>query len=130
MGNPAGGQRPTDGQSPAGVQNPAGGRSPEGGQSPEDGQSPACAKNRQVQTCKTRKADPPSTKGKPKTRRSKSTARSDKKSPKSTPSTRKKSCSYKVQSSKIENFGVKLLSAAKALPICESPEFDTLKLIF
>merc|ERR1711954_234441 len=32
------------------------------------------------------------------------------------PSTSKKSCSYKVQS-----------SAAKALPICEVPEFDTLK---
>merc|ERR1711954_119092 len=43
------------------------------------------------------------------------------------PSTSKKSCSYKVQSSKLENFGVKLLSAAKALPICEAPEFDTLK---
>merc|ERR1711954_181932 len=37
------------------------------------------------------------------------------------------SCSYKVQSSKLENFGVKLLSAAKALPICKAPEFDTLK---
>merc|ERR1711954_31461 len=37
------------------------------------------------------------------------------------------SCSYKVQSSKLENFGVKLLSAAKDLPICEAPEFDTLK---
>merc|ERR1711954_140469 len=56
-----------------------------------------------------------------------STAKSDQKSTKSTPSTRRKSCSYKVQSSKLENFGVKLLSAAKALPICEAPVFDTLK---
>merc|ERR1712115_380808 len=59
--------------------------------------------------------------------RSKSTAKSDQKSPKSTPSTSKKSCKYKVQSSKLENLGVKLLSAAEALPICEVPEFDTLK---
>merc|ERR1712112_788945 len=105
----------------------AGGRSPAGGQSPEDGQRPACAKNGQVQTCKTRKADLQSTKGKPRTRRS-STAKSDQKSTKSTPSTSKKSCSYKVQSSRLESFGVKLLSAAKALPICEAFEFD-IKLI-
>merc|ERR1712081_77375 len=32
-----------------------------------------------------------------------------------------------VQSSKLEHFGVKLLSAAKALPTCEAPEIDTLK---
>merc|ERR1712112_307635 len=111
----------SSGWSPAGVHKLA------GGQSPEDGQSPACAKNGQVQTCKTRKADRQSTKGKPRTRRSKSTAKSDQKSPKSKPSTSKKSCSYKVQSSNLENFGVKFLSAAKAFPICEAPEFDTLK---
>merc|ERR1711954_455551 len=73
-----------------------------------------------------RRADPQSTKGKPRTRRN-YTAKSDQKNTKSTPSTSKKSCSYKVQSSKLENFGVKLLAAAKALPSCEAPEFDTLK---
>merc|ERR1712081_162865 len=65
--------------------------------------------------------------GKPRTRRSESTAKPDQRSPKSTSSTGKKSCKYKVQSSKLENFGFKLLSAAKALPICEVPKFDTLK---
>merc|ERR1711954_131987 len=79
------------------------------------------------QSCKTRKTGPPSTQGKPRTRRSKSTAKSSQKNPKSTPSTSKKSSNFKVQSSKLENFGVKILSAAKALPICEVPEFDTLK---
>merc|ERR1711954_83076 len=69
----------------------------------------------------------PSTKGKPRTRRNKSTAKANQKSPKSTPSTSKKSSNYKVQSSKLENFGVKILSEAKALPTCEVPEFDTLK---
>merc|ERR1711954_73891 len=73
-----------------------------------------------------RRADPQSTKGKPRTRRN-YTAKSDQKNTKSTPSTSKKSCSYKVQSSTLENFGVKLLSAAEALPTCEAPEFDTLK---
>merc|ERR1711954_140244 len=63
----------------------------------------------------------------PRTRRSKSTAKPDQRSPKSTSSTGKKSYKYKVQSSKLENFGVDLLPAAKALPICEVPEFETLK---
>merc|ERR1712081_111648 len=99
-----------------------------GGQGPEDGQSQACARKGQVQkSCKTRKTGTPSTKGKPRTRRNKSTAKANQKSPKSTPSTSKKSSNYKVQSSKLENFGVRILSEAKALPICEAPEFDTLK---
>merc|ERR1712081_59654 len=99
-----------------------------GFQGPEDGQSQACARKGQVQkSCKPKKTGTPSTKGKPRTRRNKSTAKANQKSPKSTPSTSKKSSNYKVQSSKLENFGVKILSEAKALPISEVPEFDTLK---
>merc|ERR1712081_77439 len=99
-----------------------------GFQGPEDGQSQACARKGQVRkSCKPRKTGTPSTKGKPRTRRNKSTAKANQKSSKSTPSTSKKSSNYKVQSSKLENFGVKILSEAKALPICEVPEFDTLK---
>merc|ERR1711954_397929 len=47
-------------------------------------------KNGQVQTYNPKKADPPSTKGKPKTK-------------KSTPSTGKKSCKYKVQPTGVQN---------------------------
>merc|ERR1711954_295371 len=84
-------------------------------------------RGRSQKSCKPKKTGTPSTKGKPRTRRNKSTAKANQKSPKSTPSTSKKSSNYKVQSSKLENFGVKILSEVKALPICEVPEFDTLK---
>merc|ERR1711954_184316 len=120
--DPAGVQKPADGQ------NPAGGRGSAGGQGPEDGQSQACARKGQVQkSCKPKKTGTQSTKGKPRTKRNKSTAKANQKSPKSMPSTSKKSSNYKVQSSKLENFVVKILSEAKALPTCEVPEFDTLK---